>query len=85
MRQHIVRRVKDCARYMLKTGATVRSCAEQFGISKTTVHKDMRERLPLIDPRLSRAVDQVLLVNRRERHIRGGLATKQKYGHSSSS
>ena len=79
MRQHIVRRVKDCARYMLKTGATVRSCAEQFGISKTTVHKDMRERLPIVDPLLARTVDEVLKKNLRERHLRGGQATKARY------
>ena len=81
MRQHIVRRVTDCAQYMMKTGATVRRCAEQFGISKTTVHKDMRERLAQIDPRLARAVDVVLTTNRQERHIRGGQATKRKYQH----
>ena len=79
MKQHIAGRVLACAEYMLKTGSTVRGCAEWFGISKTTVHKDMRARLPLIDAQLAQAVDGLLDVNRKQRHMRGGQATKLKY------
>ena len=79
MRQYIVTRVLDTAAYMLKTGATVRGCADKLGVSKTTVHKDMRKRLPHIDHELYRAVDKVLGINMSERHLRGGEATKRKY------
>ncbi|MDL2205552.1 sporulation transcriptional regulator SpoIIID [Eubacteriales bacterium OttesenSCG-928-N13] len=79
MRQYIVTRVLDTAAYMLKTGATVRDCAQKLGVSKTTVHKDMRVRLPLIDPQLARSVGRVLGINMSERHIRGGEATRKKY------
>ncbi len=79
MRQYIVTRVLDTAAYMLKTGATVRGCANQLGVSKTTVHKDMRTRLPIIDPELYKAIDRVLGINMSERHLRGGEATRKKY------
>lgn len=79
VRQYIVTRVLDTAAYMLKTGATVRDCAQKLGVSKTTVHKDMRVRLPLIDPQLARSVGRVLGINMSERHIRGGEATRKKY------
>ena len=72
-------RVTDAARHILKTGATVRACAEAFGVSKTTIHKDMRQRLPELNPALAQKVDQVLRKNMEERHIRGGQATKEKY------
>lgn len=72
-------RTIETAKYILKTGATVRDAAGKFGVSKTTVHKDMRKRLNHIDPELFRQVDQVLLKNRMERHIRGGMATRRKY------
>ena len=72
-------RVIETAKYILKTGATVRSAAARFGVSKTTVHKDMRKRLPDIDPELSARVDGVLIRNMQERHIRGGMATRRKY------
>lgn len=72
-------RVIETAKYILKTGATVRSAAKRFGVSKTTVHKDMRKRLPDIDRELSRQVDAVLIRNMQERHIRGGMATRRKY------
>jgi putative DeoR family transcriptional regulator (stage III sporulation protein D) len=58
---------------------TVRAAAERFGVSKSTVHKDLRERLPRIDPALSRQVRAVLEENKAQRHIRGGLATRRKY------
>ncbi len=65
--------------YILETGATVRATGKQFGISKSTVHKDVTERLRYINPQLYRSVKSVLEVNKQERHIRGGLATKRKY------
>ena len=72
-------RVIETAKYILKTGATVRAAAKRFSVSKTTVHKDMRKRLPDIDRELSRQVDAVLIRNMQERHIRGGMATRRKY------
>ena len=72
-------RVTDAARHILATGATVRQCAERFGVSKTTIHKDMRKRLKEIDPGLFAEVSAVLDKNRRERHLRGGMATRRKY------
>jgi len=65
--------------YILETGATVRATAKVFKISKSTVHKDVTERLCHDDPRLYREVKQVLEKNKQERHIRGGLATRRKY------
>lgn len=72
-------RVIETAKYILNTGATVRAAAKKFGVSKTTVHKDMRKRLPGIDAHLSEQVDQILVRNMQERHIRGGMATRRKY------
>lgn len=65
--------------YILNTGATVRATAKVFKISKSTVHKDVTERLYYDNPQLHRLVKQVLEKNKQERHIRGGLATKIKY------
>lgn len=65
--------------YITTHNATVRSAAAAFGISKSTVHKDLRERLPNINPALYRQVQPVLEQNKAERHIRGGLATREKY------
>ncbi len=65
--------------YILENKTTVRAAAKQFGISKSTVHKDVSERLPHIRPELAEAVHAVLLQNKQERHIRGGMATKRKY------
>ncbi len=65
--------------YILEHRATVRAAAKQFGISKSTVHKDVSERLPYIKPLLAEQVREVLLQNKQERHIRGGMATKEKY------
>ena len=79
MKEYIEERVLAIARYLLKNGGTVRSCAGYFGISKTTVHKDMRERLPEINAPLSEEVAKVLLTNKAERHLRGGEATRSKY------
>lgn len=79
MRREIQIRVIDSAEFIARTGATVRTCARKFGVSKSTVHKDMRVRLPLVDRELARDVDRVLGFNREQRHLRGGLATKLKY------
>lgn len=79
MRQYIEDRVKAIARYLLKNGGTVRSCAAHFGVSKTTVHKDMRERLPEVSAPLAEAVADLLQINKEQRHLRGGEATRSKY------
>ena len=79
MRDYIEARVMDIAAYILDTGDTVRRCAQRFGVSKTTVHKDMRDRLPLVSPALAGAVARVLQFNKADRHIRGGDATRRKY------
>ena len=65
--------------YMVRNSATVRVAAKHFGISKSTVHKDIRTRLPQIDGKLFRQVEKLLELNKQERHIRGGLATRRKY------
>jgi putative DeoR family transcriptional regulator (stage III sporulation protein D) len=65
--------------YMVSNSSTVRTTAKKFGISKSTVHKDIRDRLPDLSPELYKEVEKLLETNKRERHIRGGLATKQKY------
>ena len=79
MREDIIERVETAARYIRATGATVRECARVMGVSKTTIHKDMREKLRLIHPGLARDVGEVLDKNRAERHLRGGMATREKY------
>jgi len=65
--------------YIIENRTTVRAAAKQFGISKSTVHKDVSERLKKEDPALYRQVKDILEINKQERHIRGGLATKRKY------
>lgn len=65
--------------YIIETGATVRAAANHFGISKSTVHKDLQQRLPRCNSQLYAQVRQVLDRNKSERHIRGGLATRKKY------
>ena len=72
----------EIARYIIDNNTTVRQAAKHFGISKSTVHKDCVERLKLINPALAVEVRKVLDVNKRERHIRGGLATREKYLHA---
>ena len=79
MREEVRLRVMQAAEHILETGATVRACARSFDVSKTTIHKDMRERLPGVDAELSREVDAVLRKNLQERHLRGGEATRRKY------
>lgn len=67
------------AEYMIEQKATVRQTAAQFGISKSTVHKDITTRLKTLNAVLYRQVQEILRINKQERHIRGGLATRQKY------
>ncbi len=75
----IEKRACALAVYMIETGATVRSAAQHFGISKSTVHKDLSFRLKSIDRGLYMQVRKILDQNKQERHIRGGLATRRKY------
>jgi putative DeoR family transcriptional regulator (stage III sporulation protein D) len=75
----IEERTVELANYIIEKKATVRSAAKQFGISKSTVHKDITRRLEEINPALAREARKILDENKSERHIRGGLATKQKY------
>lgn len=79
MRDDIEERVINEARYVIKTNATVRATAKEFHVGKSTVHKDMTERLNKINRELYKNVKKVLNVNLLERHLRGGEATKQKY------
>ena len=79
VRTNIEERVADLAAYIVDNQTTVRAAAKQFGISKSTVHKDLTERLPRINPGLYRQVRTLLDLNKAERHIRGGRATRRKY------
>ena len=79
MREDIIDRIIDEANYIIKTGATVRRTAKVFLFSKSTVHKDVTERLELINAELHQKVKAVLEKNLAERHIRGGEATRRKY------
>ena len=79
MKDYIEERVIEIARYIKKSGATVRSAAAKYKVSKSTVHKDMSERLPKINAALSADVKKILDKNKAERHIRGGRATYIKY------
>ena len=79
MWEYIQERVIKCAEYIVETGCTVRACSAHFGISKSTVHKDVTERLKYVDAYLYEDVRKVLDVNLSERHLRGGLATQMKY------
>ena len=79
MRKDIEERCKELARYILRTGATVRETAREFGLSKSSVHKDVHERLRQIHPGLHREVEKVLRYHHAVRHIRGGMATRQRW------
>ena len=79
MREAADERAVILGEYILETGATVRAAAKVYGISKSTVHKDVTERLLHRNPQLYRQVKAVLEINKQERHIRGGLATRRKY------
>ena len=73
------KRACNLAVYIIETGATVRAAAHRFGISKSTVHKDLSQRLPHYNKRLYQQVRCVLDENKAQRHIRGGIATREKY------
>lgn len=79
MKDYIEERVMELARYILDKKITVRAAAKKFGISKSTVHKDITERLYEINPAVANEVKVILDQNKAERHIRGGLATRIKY------
>ncbi len=81
MKDYIEERAIDIANYIIENNATVRQTAGRFGISKSTVHKDVTERLEQINPSLAAQARKVLDVNKSERHIRGGMATREKYLH----
>lgn len=81
MKSYIEERAIEIANYIIQNNATVRQAAKKYGISKSTVHKDCTERLIQVNPTLANEVRKVLDVNKSERHIRGGLATKEKYLH----
>ena len=84
MWDYIEERVIREGKYIVENRCTVRTCAKVLGGSKSTVHKDVTERLGAIDPELSEKVKAVLSVNLQERHLRGGDATKKKYEHKKS-
>ena len=81
MKDYIEERAISIGNYIIESNATVRQTAKAFGVSKSTVHKDVTDRLMQIDPTLAKQARQVLDVNKSERHIRGGLATREKYRH----
>jgi putative DeoR family transcriptional regulator (stage III sporulation protein D) len=79
LKDYIEERVLEAAKYIIDYRATIRKTARVFGVSKSTIHKDITERLPKINPQVAKEAKQVLDVNKAERHIRGGKATKMKY------
>ncbi|HHZ20331.1 MAG TPA: sporulation transcriptional regulator SpoIIID [Firmicutes bacterium] len=79
MKDYIQKRVLDLSAFIAERRATVRQAAKFFGVSKSTVHKDVTERLPKINRGLAREVKQILDTNKAERHLRGGEATRKKY------
>ncbi|MDY3928167.1 MAG: sporulation transcriptional regulator SpoIIID [Clostridia bacterium] len=79
MKDYIEQRAVELAEYIIENNSTVRATAKKFHISKSTVHKDVTERLIQINPQLAENVSKILEENKAERHIRGGMATKEKY------
>ena len=79
MKGIVEQRAIELAEYIIENNATVRSAAKKFGISKSTVHIDVSQRLKKLNPSLYNDVRKVLEINKAERHIRGGMATKQKF------
>ena len=79
MQDYIQKRVMEISNYIIESSATVRQTARVFGVSKSTVHKDITERLPLINEIIAARVRDILDNNKAERHLRGGEATKRKY------
>ena len=82
MKDYIEERVLELAHYIIDTGSTVRAAAKKFRVSKSTVHKDVTERLLEINPGLASEVKDVLENNKAERHLRGGMATREKHQHA---
>lgn len=81
MKSYIEERAISIANYIIENNATVRQTAREFKVSKSTVHKDVTERLLQLNPSLAKCARKVLDVNKQERHIRGGMATREKYLH----
>ena len=79
MRDYIEERATKVAEYIVEKKATVRQAAKEFNISKSTIHKDVAVRLVEVNPTLAREARKILDINKSERHIRGGIATKEKY------
>ena len=79
LKDYIEERATGLARYIIENHATVRQAAKKFGVSKSTVHKDITERLTTINATLARQARVILDINKSQRHIRGGMATKEKY------
>jgi len=79
LKPYIEERAVMVANFIINSNATVRETAKMFGISKSTVHKDVTERLLKFNPNLANEAKRILEINKSERHIRGGLATKEKY------
>ena len=79
MKDYIEERALEIAKYIISSKTTVRDAAKIFGVSKSTVHKDVTERLPKINPAVAIQVKEIMDKNKAERHIRGGKATKMKY------
>ena len=77
--EEIKERAVILGEYIIEHKATVRAAAKEFGVSKSTVHKDITEKLPIVCPSIYPDVKKILEINKQERHIRGGLATKHKY------
>ena len=82
MKDYIERRAIEIANYIIEEKTTVRQAAKKFGVSKSTIHKDVTERLEQINSALASQARSVLELNKSERHIRGGMATKKKYEHN---
>ena len=76
MKGIVEERAVELGEYIIESGATVRSAAKKFGVSKSTVHKDVSERLKSVNPQLYREVKTILEINKAQRHIRGGMATR---------
>lgn len=83
MRHYIEERALELGSFIIENRSTVRAAAQNFGISKSTVHKDVTERLAKLDPLMAGQVKRILDENKAERHIRGGEATRLKYGRDS--
>ena len=79
MKEYIEERAVEIAHYIIDHNATVRQTAKEFGVSKSTIHKDVTERLKQINPQLAGEARKVLDLNKSERHNRGGMATREKY------